>query len=215
MQAAFRTKLAGIVTIAVAGCCCARAQAPGVPICDQAHQEPQITTSLLKAAKELFAKGDGLKPAQARQQLKRTACQLALPEAGTRRLSAREICIAARQSHLRVGWSYLCPKCGNWHLNLAGGYALTTNGAVATCFHVVEPGRGRARRLPGGSGRAGNRLPGRGGAGRPTGRAMPALSGSPATASNHCRSTPTSIPATQLTVTATRSSIGITSAPAL
>jgi hypothetical protein len=140
MQAAFRTKLAGMVAMAVAGCCCARAQAPGVPICDQAHQEPQYLASLLKVAKELSVKGDGLKPAQARQQLKRTACQLALPEAGTRRLSAREICIAARHSHVRVGWSYLCPKCGNWHLNLAGGFFLTTNGAAATCFHVVEPG---------------------------------------------------------------------------
>jgi hypothetical protein len=50
--------------------------------------------------------------------------------------------MAARRSHLRVGWSYLCEKCGKWHLNLAGGYALTTSGAVATCFHVVSPGPG-------------------------------------------------------------------------
>ena len=141
MRPAVRIKLAGIIAIAVAGCCRAQAQAPGVPICDHAHQEAQYKTALLNTARELFAGGDALKPAKARQQLKRTSCKLALPEAGTQRLPAREICIAARQSHLRVGWSYLCPKCGNWHLNLAGGYALTTNGAVATCFHVVEPGR--------------------------------------------------------------------------
>jgi hypothetical protein len=141
VRPAVKIKLAGIIAIAVAGCCRAQAQAPGVPICDHAHQEAQYKTALLNTARELFAGGDALKPAKARQQLKRTSCKLALPEAGTQRLPAREICIAARQSHLCVGWSYLCPKCGNWHLNLAGGYALTTNGAVATCFHVVEPGR--------------------------------------------------------------------------
>jgi Trypsin-like peptidase domain len=138
MQAAL--KIAGIIAIAAAGCCPARAQAPGVPICDLTRQEPQSKTSLLNTAKAMFGGRDSLKPAQARKQLKRSSCQLALPEAKTQRLPARDICIAARRSHLRVGWSYLCPKCGNWHLNLAGGYVITTNGAVVTCFHVVEPG---------------------------------------------------------------------------
>jgi hypothetical protein len=55
-------------------------------------------------------------------------------------LPAREICVAARRSHLRIGWSYLCPKCGKWHVNLAGGYWLTADGAAVTCFHVVESG---------------------------------------------------------------------------
>ena len=36
----------------------------------------------------------------------------------------------------------VCDKCGKWHLNLSGGYALTSGGAVATCFHVVSPGPG-------------------------------------------------------------------------
>ena len=78
---------------------------------------------------------------QARKQLTRTSCQLVLPAASTTRLSARQICVAARHSHLRVGWSYLCDKCGKWHLNLSGGYALTSSGAVVTCFHVVNPGQ--------------------------------------------------------------------------
>jgi hypothetical protein len=38
-----------------------------------------------------------------------------------------------------VGWSYLCDKCEHWHVNLAGGYVLTADGAVATCYHVVQP----------------------------------------------------------------------------
>jgi S1-C subfamily serine protease len=63
---------------------------------------------------------------------------LALPKLNTAKLPAGTLCVNARQSHLRVGWCYLCGKCDQWHLNLAGGYVLTTNGAVATCYHVVK-----------------------------------------------------------------------------
>ena len=46
---------------------------------------------------------------------------------------------AARTAHLRVGWYYLCSKCGERHLNLAAGYAITGDGVVATCYHVAAP----------------------------------------------------------------------------
>ena len=140
MQAAFRMKLALIVAIATAGYVHASAQAPNVPICNQDRPEAQSKTDIIDAAKALISKGGALSIAAARKQLKRTSCQLTLPEASTTRLPAREICVAARRSHLRIGWSYLCPKCGKWHVNLAGGYWLTADGAAVTCFHVVEPG---------------------------------------------------------------------------
>ena len=139
MQPAFRITLAGIIAFAAAVCFHARAQAPGVPICRQMGQESQYTARLLGDAKKLFSADKAIKLAQVRTELKRTSCQLTLPKASKRKLPGREICIAARHGHLRVGWSYLCDKCGNWHLNLAGGYILTTKGAVATCFHVIEP----------------------------------------------------------------------------
>jgi hypothetical protein len=132
--------LAGIIAFAAAGCFRAHAQAPGVPICSQTSKESQSEGRLVKEAKELFTANRAVKLAQVRPQLERSSCQLTLPKASKRKLPAREICIAARQSHLRVGWSYLCDKCGNWHLNLAGGYLLTKKGAAATCFHVIEPG---------------------------------------------------------------------------
>ncbi len=141
MQAAVRLKLGWILAVIVTGCLHAAAQAPGVPICNQGRQEADYKSGMLAAAKSLLSAADVLKLATARKQLKRTSCQLTLPPASTNRLPAREICIAARRSHLRVGWAYLCAKCSKWHLNLAGGYLLTTDGAVATCFHVVEPGR--------------------------------------------------------------------------
>ena len=119
MQAAFRMRLAWIVAIAAAGYVHASAQAPNVPICNQDRPEAQSKTDVIDAAKALISKGGVLSIATARKQLKRASCQLALPEASTTRLPAREICVAARRSHLRIGWSYLCPKCGKWHVNLA------------------------------------------------------------------------------------------------
>jgi hypothetical protein len=141
MPEVFGIKLGFLLTVATAGCFYAGAQAPGVPICSQMRQESQYRARLQGIAKELLAGSDALKPAQARRQLKRSTCQLELPETGTTKLPAREVCMAARQSHVRIGWSYICTKCGKWHLNLAGGYAVTARGAVATCFHVVEPAR--------------------------------------------------------------------------
>jgi Trypsin-like peptidase domain len=141
MQAAFRMKLAWIVAIAAAGCLRAAAQAPNVPICNQERPEAQSKSDIIDAAKALISRGAALSIADTRKQMKRASCQLTLPEAATTRLPARDICVAARRSHLRLGWSYLCPKCGKWHANLAGGYWLTAGGAAVTCFHVVEPAR--------------------------------------------------------------------------
>jgi S1-C subfamily serine protease len=41
---------------------------------------------------------------------------------------------------VRIGWYYLCPDCGHFHLNAAGGYAISADGIVATCYHCVDPG---------------------------------------------------------------------------
>jgi S1-C subfamily serine protease len=76
-----------------------------------------------------------------RKQLERSNCQLTLPPVGSTKLTAEEIRQRAQQARLRVGWVYQCIKCDEWHANLSGGYALTTNGAVATCYHVVNPPR--------------------------------------------------------------------------
>src|ERR1035441_10159517 len=112
MQTAFGIRIATVLALAAAGCFHSEAQAPGVPLCAQAGQESPYKARLLNAAKDLYAKGDALKMDQARKQLGRTSCQLALPAASTKKLPARQICVVARHSHLRVGWTYLCDKCG-------------------------------------------------------------------------------------------------------
>jgi hypothetical protein len=118
----------------------ANAQAPNVPIYKQGRKESEQDDKISEAAKEFYESGKAAKLGQIKEQLKRTSCELALPPVNTNRLSARELCANGRQSHMRVGWCYLCGKCDQWHVNLAGGYALTGDGAVATCYHVAQPG---------------------------------------------------------------------------
>ena len=94
--------------------------------------------ALLRAAGVLREAGKLVDPAPLLPQLARTRCKLALPPPRTAPASGRAIWELARQSYLRVGWYYLCSKCDHWHANVAGGYALTADGAAATCHHVVE-----------------------------------------------------------------------------
>ena len=94
---------------------------------------------VLKSATEL--RDSGKLPAHGvlLSQLKTPKCKLALPATRTQKLAGRDIWTSARQSYVRVGWLYLCSKCDRWHLDLAGGYVITADGAVATCHHVAEP----------------------------------------------------------------------------
>ena len=115
------------------------AQAPGVPVPRQGRQENEIEENLLDAGKRVFDAGVAIKLKAVKNQLKRTSCELNLPPVKTSKLTVREVFTQAQDSHWRIGWSYLCTKCDKWHVNLAGGYALTGDGVVATCFHVVQP----------------------------------------------------------------------------
>ena len=130
-----------MISLTIAGCSQAAAQAPNVPIYQQGRREAQYESEMGSAGKEIFFSSNVVKLAGIAEQLKRTSCQLELPKPAALSMSSREICIAARRSHLRVGWAYLCDKCDDWHVNLAGGYCIASNGAVATCYHVVKPGR--------------------------------------------------------------------------
>ena len=40
---------------------------------------------------------------------------------------------------MRIGWFYLGKHSKQWHVNLADGYAITADGAAATCRHCVAP----------------------------------------------------------------------------
>ena len=115
------------------------AQAPKVPIYKQGRKQTDADLELVAAAKALYTNSPAVRLEAVTNLLTRESCTLTLPGPGTKKLPPREICNLARKAHLRVGWSYLCNKCEHWHVNLAGGYLLTADGALATCYHVVQP----------------------------------------------------------------------------
>lgn len=53
-------------------------------------------------------------------------------------LSGREIAHRAAAGYVRAGWFFQCTKCGRWHVNLAGGYAVAKD-TVVTAHHVMQP----------------------------------------------------------------------------
>jgi len=61
-----------------------------------------------------------------------------LPAAATTPLTGREIARRAAAGYLRAGWFFQCTKCGRWHVNLAGSYAIATD-TVVTAHHVMQP----------------------------------------------------------------------------
>lgn len=112
------------------------AQSADVPI---VHDGAGPSSKFIESGKKLRDAGKLLGLEKVKEQLSRTACELNLPEAGTKALAGGEIWSRAHQAHIRVGFLYLCSKCDHLHLNLAGGYAITADGAVATCYHVMQP----------------------------------------------------------------------------
>jgi hypothetical protein len=112
------------------------AQAPGVPIIKEGHGP---LPELRRAAEKLRQAGGQLSIAEVKTQLSRKSCELTLPPVATEQRTPAEIWERARRAMIRVGHYYLCTKCDRWHLNLSGGYAITADGVVATCHHVVEP----------------------------------------------------------------------------
>ncbi len=115
------------------------AQAVNVPVYDESNPN-ETDEATKKAAVKLQAAGGLLAFEKVDEQLKeRKQCSLKLPVAGKEKLAPRDLWNRARNSHLRVGWLYRDHEKPGWQINLAGGYVITEDGAVATCYHVVEP----------------------------------------------------------------------------
>jgi hypothetical protein len=118
-----------------------RAQGPGVPI--ERGVSLERDAALLDQAKALRESGKLLDRNRVAELLKAPQpARVGLPAASDRPLAPRDIYKRARAAYARVGWNYRCTKCENWHLNLAGGYAIAPGGVVATCYHVLESDAG-------------------------------------------------------------------------
>jgi len=116
------------------------AQAPGVPI--ENNHLSMKDPALIAKAQALRDAGKLLGKDQVIAAMKALpSVEVALPAANTRQLEPREIAVRGRRALLRIGWFYICPRCDKLHVNLSGGYAISADGAVATCWHVVAPER--------------------------------------------------------------------------
>ena len=101
---------------------------------------PQSDPALLQKLTPLRVAGKLLSLDQVRAALKSpTPAPLTLPPPATTVLTPAQIAATARKAMIRIGWLYLCKNCNSWHTNMMGGYALTADGAVATCHHGLDP----------------------------------------------------------------------------
>ena len=116
------------------------AQAPGVPIFEQSRtglRTEDLTIS--KQVEKLLGEGKLMSLEKIENSLKfPTPVPLNLPPPKSQNLTPTKIAKIAKESGYRIGWAYLCQDCDNWHVNLAGGYALTSVGVLGTCAHVIK-----------------------------------------------------------------------------
>jgi hypothetical protein len=131
---------AGWLTFAaVLGCAnVSRAQGAGVPVY---VEDSFCYDQVLSAAEKLYKAGKLTVPGTVltNQLFGRKSCELKLSAPRTKKLAARDLWSAARSAHLQVGWYYRTTESDKWIITTGGAYALTKDGALGTCFHVLSP----------------------------------------------------------------------------
>ncbi len=115
------------------------AQTVDTPIVDQTPAGlKKYDQAIIEKCQQLIKDGKLLSNEEVGKQLispKYEAISLAPPL--EKPLAVEEISERARAAHARVGYCYLCTKCDHWHLNLAGGYAISSD-VLVTCDHVIK-----------------------------------------------------------------------------
>jgi hypothetical protein len=117
----------------------ALAQAPDVPIRAQTQKALQAEEDAIGKQVAALVAGERLATTATAEGWCRTptARTLQLPPPNQQELAPAALAMQARRSQLRVGWCFLCTHCDHWHTAMGLGYALTADGAVATCAHAL------------------------------------------------------------------------------
>lgn len=115
------------------------AQSPGTSVDIQTSAAtPQEKQQIVKEVLRLRDDGKIISKDEIMRQLEDPKPEpVRLLEPRTEDLTTAEIVSRARAANLRVGYVYLCPRCDDWHVNLAGGYAISED-VIVTCGHVVN-----------------------------------------------------------------------------
>ena len=72
-----------------------------------------------------------------RQAAQRPQVELQLPAPATERLQPELLYARVRRSTLVVGHFYECKECQQWHFTAATGFAVSKDGVVASCWHLL------------------------------------------------------------------------------
>lgn len=117
----------------------ASAQGDGTPIVDQTPAGiKKANAAIIDKILPLIDAKKPLSRDEVKQRLLEPQPQtIDLPAVKQAPISCEEVAEVARAANLRVGYCYLCENCDDWHLGLAGGYAIAPD-VVATCDHVID-----------------------------------------------------------------------------
>jgi S1-C subfamily serine protease len=134
-----QARMALLATICALSIPAAVAQSPGTPVelqsANLTKEEQQV---IVDAVLLLRDEGKIIDREEIGRQLETPQPETVnLASRRTGALSSGELAVLARATSLRVGYMYLCPRCDDWHVNLAGGYAVADD-IIVTCDHVVE-----------------------------------------------------------------------------
>ena len=115
------------------------AQSPGTPVeVQSANLTKEEHKRVVDTVLRLRDQGEIIGKDEIARQLENPQPQaVRLAPRRTENLSGEELAVLARNTSLRVGHFYLCQRCDDWHVNLAGGYAVAED-IIVTCDHVVE-----------------------------------------------------------------------------
>ena len=115
------------------------AQGVDTPIADQSVAGiKKADAAMIEKAKKLIDEKKLLSRADVKTQLSQPKPQaFELKSVQSQPMALEDVSATARKANLRVGYCYLCSRCDNWHLSLAGGYPIAKD-VVATCDHVVD-----------------------------------------------------------------------------
>lgn len=92
-----------------------------------------------KGLTDIYNSNDFPAPAAIRRQLNRkTPHEGNVPKAGPKdTVEASNLYNHARKATLVIGHLFLCDKCDNWHLSIAGGVLISPGGLALTNHHVL------------------------------------------------------------------------------
>ncbi len=97
-----------------------------------------IEAELIRAGRQFLAEGRGAAASNITFHIKHSGARVALSAPATQQLTAEEVATRARRSTLVIAYLHLCKKCPEYHVVAGAGFALTADGVVATCHHLID-----------------------------------------------------------------------------